>query len=198
LATVEHERETERLVLRRWRPDDLDDLHRVFAKPEVWRYPLGRGCTLDETRRYLTRRLDEWASRGWSHWAAVHRADDRLIGLLGLAPPVFLPEIMPTVEVGWRLDPDYWGQGLAREGGRAALAFGFDTLGLDEIVSICEPENVASERVMQALGLEPARRTRHPELGVALLVYRITRDRHAAEGAPPAAAPARPFDGAPP
>ena len=174
---MDHERETARLRLRRWHDDDLDDLHRVFAKPEVWWFPMQRGCTLDETRRYLTRRLEDWETRGWSHWAAVHKPDQRLIGLLGLSPPEFLPEVMPTVEVGWRLDPDYWGQGLAREGGRAALDLGFDALGLDEIVSICQPDNVASERVMRHLGMTLGRETTHPELGVPLRVYGLTRDR---------------------
>jgi RimJ/RimL family protein N-acetyltransferase len=84
-------------------------------------------------------------------------------------------QVMPTVEVGWRLDPDYWGHGLATEGGRAALSFAFETLGLDEIVSIYEPDNVASGRVMEHLGMRPERDTVHPTLGVPLRVYRIDR-----------------------
>jgi RimJ/RimL family protein N-acetyltransferase len=84
---------------------------------------------------------------------------------------------MPTVEVGWRLDPDYWGRGFATEGGRAALDFGFHVLGLDEIVSICEPENVASSRVMERLGMVHYRDTKHPMLGVALQVFKLRRDQ---------------------
>lgn len=168
-----YEVETERLVLRRWRAADLDDLSVVFAKPEVWWYPHGRGFSVDETRAFLDGRLDRWKTRGWSQWAVVHREDERLIGFLGLEPPTFLPEVMPTVEVGWRLDPDYWGHGLATEGGRAALRFGFDVLRLDEIVSICEPDNVASGRVMERIGMRHARHTTHPALGVDLSVYKI-------------------------
>jgi RimJ/RimL family protein N-acetyltransferase len=156
-----YEVETERLVLRRWRSEDLKHLCLVFAKPEVWWYPHGRGFSVDETRAFLDGRLERWSRRGWSHWAAIHRADERLIGFVGLEPPTFLPEVMPTVEVGWRLDPDYWGRGLASEGGRAASRFGFDVLGLEEIVSIYEPANVASGRVMERIGMHHTLHTTH-------------------------------------
>jgi RimJ/RimL family protein N-acetyltransferase len=156
-------------------PTDLDALHQVFAKPEVWWYPFKRGWTAEETRGFLQRKLEEWEARGWSQWAVIHRADHCLIGFLGLCPPAFLPEVMPTVEVGWRLDPGYWGQGLASEGGRAALDFGFGVLGLEEIVSIYEPENVASGRVMERIGMVVDRDTPHPELGVPLRVYKMSR-----------------------
>jgi RimJ/RimL family protein N-acetyltransferase len=170
-----YECETDRLLLRRWRADDLEDLEAVFAKPEVWWYPDRRGRNAGETRAFLDRRIDLWRDRGWSHWAVEHREDGRVIGFLGLEPPTFLPEVMPTVEVGWRLDPDYWGRGLATEGGRAALRFGFDVLGVDEIVSIYEPENVASGRVMQRIGMRRDRDTTHPTLGVDLRVYKLLR-----------------------
>jgi len=168
--------ETERLLLRSWRPSDLAELARVFAKPEVWQFPHGRGLDVDETRAFLDRKLVEWATRGWSQWAVIDRASETLIGFLGLNPPAFLPEVMPTVEVGWRLDPEFWGRGLATEGGRAALEFGFRDLWLDEIVSIYEPANVASGRVMQKLGLKHDRDTLHPERGIALRVYKLLRE----------------------
>lgn len=175
MALDRFEVQTDRLLLRRWHEDDLAALALVFAKPDVWWYPDRRGRTVDETREFLARRIGLWDSRGWSHWAVVHRGHDRLIGFLGLEPPTFLPEVMPTVEVGWRLDPDYWGQGLATEGGRAALRFGFETLELDEIVSIYEPDNVASGRVMHHLGMRHERDTEHPALGVPLRVHALDR-----------------------
>jgi RimJ/RimL family protein N-acetyltransferase len=167
--------ETERLILRRWRPTDLDALTAVFAKPEVWWFPLQRGYTADETRAFLDRKLELWSTQGYSQWAAVAKPDT-LIGFLGLQPPGFLPEVMPTVEIGWRFDPDFWGRGLATEGGRAALRFAFEVLGLDHVVSIYEPENVASGSVMERLGMRLDRETVHPELGVDLRVYKLTAD----------------------
>jgi RimJ/RimL family protein N-acetyltransferase len=167
--------ETDRLVLRTWEPDDIDELEGIFAQPAVWQYPFGRGWTRDETQAFLDRKRREWATRGWSQWAVEHRADRRLIGFLGLQPPEFLPEVMPTVEIGWRLEPAYWGQGLATEGGRAGLRFGFEQLDLAEIVSIYEPANVASGRVMEKLGMHHYRDTVHPTLGLALRVLRLTQ-----------------------
>ena len=171
-----HQVETERLLLRRWQPGDLEELAGVFQKPQVWWYPFKRGWTAAETEAFLTRQLDEWDTRGWSMWAAVAKADAALIGYVGLSVPDFLPEVMPAVEVGWRIDPDYWGRGLATEGGRAALDCGFSELGLDEIVSICELDNVASLRVMQRLGMAQDHETHHPRLGVPLHVLRIDRE----------------------
>jgi RimJ/RimL family protein N-acetyltransferase len=168
--------ETERLLLRGWRPDDLDDLAEIFRKEEVWWYPFKRGWGRDETEEFLERRIAEWATRGWSLWAVEVKGERKLIGYLGLAPPEFLPEVMPTVEIGWRLDPAWWGRGFATEGGRAALAYGFEVLDLDEIVGIYEPENRASGRVMNRLGMTPWRDATHPTLDVPLRVYRIMRN----------------------
>jgi len=67
--------------------------------------------------------------------------------------PMFLPEIHPAVEVGWRFDPDHWGRGLATEGARAALREGFTTLGLNEITSVPQTGNTASSRVAERIGM---------------------------------------------
>ena len=171
---VEKEITTERLLLRLWRPQDAEQLAQIFAKEPVWRYPFKRGWTRQETEDFVHRKIEEWHQRGFSQWAVEVKAESRLIGFVGLAPPEFLPEVMPTVEVGWRLDPEWWGRGLATEGGRAALEYGFATLGLDEVVSIFEPENGASGRVMERLGMKRAMDTTHPSLGVRLRVYKLT------------------------
>jgi RimJ/RimL family protein N-acetyltransferase len=166
---------TSRLRLREWRLDDLDPLAEVFAKPQVWHFPVGRGFSLAETEAFLLRRLDEQEARGWSTWAAEDRSTRRLIGYVGLLEPNFLPDVMPSVEIGWRLDPVAWGRGFATEGARAALVFGFEDLGLDYVVSICEPDNVSSSRVMDRLGMHFDRLTVHPAHGLPLHVYRLER-----------------------
>jgi RimJ/RimL family protein N-acetyltransferase len=166
---------TPRLRLRRWDLDDIRALAEVFAKPEVWRFPFGRGFSTEETEAFLTYRIAEQATGGWSEWAAELRENGRLIGYIGLSEPHFLPELMPTVEIGWRLDPVVWGQGLATEGARAALADGFSDPELHDVVSIYQPENEASGRVMARLGMRFDRDTRHPRRDVALRVYRLSR-----------------------
>ncbi len=154
--------ETERLRLRPWAPDDVEPLAAVFAIPAVWRYPFGRGLTREETERFLQRHLRHWEADGFGSWAAELRGTRELVGYVGLTTPTWLPEVMPAVEVGWRLHPAHWGQGLATEGGRASLRHGFEELGLDRIIGIFVPENVASGRVMEKLGMKPFLTTTDP------------------------------------
>jgi RimJ/RimL family protein N-acetyltransferase len=166
---------TPRLRLRDWRVDDLESLAEVFAKPEVWHFPFRRGFSRSETETFLLRRIAEQGSRGWTTWAAEDRGTGGLIGYIGLTEPNFLPEVMPSVEIGWRLDPLAWGRGLATEGAKAALAFGFEDLRLGDVVSICEPDNVSSSRVMERLGMQFDRATVDPVRGVPLFIYRLER-----------------------
>jgi RimJ/RimL family protein N-acetyltransferase len=76
-----------------------------------------------------------------------------VVGYVGLSVPIFLPEVLPAVEVGWRFDPGVWGRGYATEGARAALAEAFTTLGLDEVCSVPQSDNPASSRVCERLGM---------------------------------------------
>ncbi len=174
---------TERLRLRPFHAEDLDALAVLHAIPEFWFYPLRRGQTRDETAAFLDHQIAARAERGFGLWAADLRDDGRLAGWIGLSVPTFLPEILPAVEVGWRLDPAVWGRGLATEGGAASLRYGFEVLGLDRIVSIYEPENEASGRVMQRLGLTFDRDTVHPTRGIAARVLAIARDEWDARNA---------------
>jgi RimJ/RimL family protein N-acetyltransferase len=148
---------TERLDLRGFRRSDLDELAAVFAQPEVWRFPYGRGFTREETEDFIDRRIAERAEVGFSCWVARTLLDGRIVGYVGLSVPLFLPEILPAAEVGWRFAPGAWGQGYATEGASAALDQAFGTLGLDEVVSVPQADNPASCRVAERLGMTRAR-----------------------------------------
>lgn len=171
---------TERLELRRFRSDDLDGLAAVFAKPEVWEFPYGRAFTRDETAAFLERQIEEWETCGFGLWIVIERVSQRVVGYVGLSVPHFLPEILPAVEVGWRFDPEVWGKGYATEGARAALDESFATLGLDEVYSIPQTENVASIRVAERLGMRPDRTVSIPANAqrgeVEARVFVISRD----------------------
>lgn len=172
--------ETERLVLRRFREGDADLLEPVFAKPEVWRFPYGRGMTRNETQRFVARQLEEWDRFGLACWLAATKAEGRVVGYLGISVPHFLPDILPAVEVGWRLDPDVWGRGLATEGAIAALDEAFGPLGLERVCSAPQTDNLASCRVCERLGMTleheieaPGNERRGP---VAISLYWINRE----------------------
>jgi RimJ/RimL family protein N-acetyltransferase len=153
VATPLPDVETERLTLRRLTTGDRDALAAVFAKPEVWRFPLGRAMTIEETEAFLDAQIDQYESCGVACWLATERATERVVGYVGISVPTFHPAILPTVEVGWRFDPDVWGRGYATEGAAAALDESFGSLGLDSVCSLPQDENVASVRVAERLGM---------------------------------------------
>ena len=144
---------TARLSLRRFTASDLDGLASVFAKPEVWRFPYGRGFTRLETETFLAGQIAHWETCAVGCWLVEERETSRIIGYAGLSVPTFLPEVLPTLEVGWRFDPAVWGRGYATEAARAALREAFTTLGLDAICSLPQVENDASVRVAERIGM---------------------------------------------
>ncbi|MEO6470002.1 MAG: GNAT family N-acetyltransferase [Acidimicrobiia bacterium] len=144
---------TDRLVLRRLAADDLDGLAAVFAKPEVWRFPYDRAFTRQETETFLAGQLAHWDTCAAGLWCIEERATSQIVGYAGLSVPTFLPEVLPTLEVGWRFDPDVWGRGYATEAARAAVHEAFTTLGLEAICSLPQVENLASVRVAERIGM---------------------------------------------
>lgn len=146
--------ETDRLTLRGWRDDDLDALAAINADPEVMRYILdGSVRDRQQSAESLRKMMQDWVERGFGLFAVEVRQTGALIGWAGLAVPGFLPEVLPAVEIGWRLDRRAWGHGYATEAAAAALRFGFEDVGLDRIISIRHVDNVRSARVMEKLGL---------------------------------------------
>lgn len=110
------------------------------------------------------------------------RADGEFLGFVGLAVPSFAAPFTPCIEVGWRLAPEAWGHGYATEGAREAVRFGFERLGLAQIVSFTVPANVRSRAVMERLGMthDPADDFDHPNLPVghplrSHVLYRLAR-----------------------
>jgi RimJ/RimL family protein N-acetyltransferase len=167
---------TDRLVLRPLEMDDLDDLAPLHAEESFWRYPFGRGRSRSETESFLKRTIARYQDPGVAVSAVVVAGTGELTGWAGLSIPTFLPEILPAVEVGWRLGERHRGHGYATEAGRAWVRYGFEEIGLESIVSIYESENSASGAVMRRLGFTLERETRHPTHGVRLHVMALSRD----------------------
>lgn len=169
--------ETDRLTLRPFTVEDLDDLAELHAEESFWWYPLGRGQTRAETEDFLERTIERYASDGFGVHAAIERSTGRLAGWVGLAVPHFLPEVLPAVEVGWRFGSQFRGRGYATEGGAATVRWGFADRNLDRIVSIYEPGNDRSGAVMDRLGFTLDRVTSLPgrELEVHVLVLTAGR-----------------------
>lgn len=176
---------TERLVLRSWTDDDRAPFAALNADPVVMEHfpkPLSR----IESDQAVDRIRDGMAERGWGLWAAERTDTGAFIGFVGLSVPTFEAPFLPGVEIGWRLAREHWGNGFATEGASAALAFAFDVLGLDEVLSFTVVANRRSRRVMEKLGLRhhPDEDFDHPALpdGSPLrrhVLYRITAEQYA-------------------
>jgi RimJ/RimL family protein N-acetyltransferase len=123
---------------------------------------------------------NHFEKRGFGLWAVEVPGQEPFIGLIGLAVPSLETFFTPCVEIGWRLARSWWGQGLATEGARAAVAYGFERLGLPEIVSFTVPGNVRSRRVMEKLGMKYSEDFEHPRVEAGdprgrHVLYRLAR-----------------------
>jgi RimJ/RimL family protein N-acetyltransferase len=155
--------ETERLLLRRWRPEDREPFARMNADPRVMEF-FPKQFTREESDASVDRIDAHFQKHEFGLWAVELPGEAPFIGFIGLAVPRFEAAFTPCVEVGWRLAAEHWGRGYATEGARAALAFGFGSLKLDEIVSFTVPTNVRSRRVMEKIGMShcPEEDFEHP------------------------------------
>ena len=143
-------------MLRRWRESDLPAFSDMNADPAVMKY-FPAPLTHDESADLMARIETCFRDRGCGLWAAEIQSDGQLAGFVGLAPVEAPYPFAPAVEVGWRLARSCWGQGFATDGANASLRFGFDTIGLTEIVSFTSAINLPSRRVMERIGM-----TRNP------------------------------------
>ncbi|HEX2044977.1 MAG TPA: GNAT family N-acetyltransferase [Gaiellaceae bacterium] len=142
---------TERLLLRGWRDEDVGALAEIYAQPEYVEHnerhgPHGARCHVLGFAR-------AWREEGFSLWAAEELESGRLVGRIGLIRHHDWPLAPDPVEVGWALHRDWWGRGLATEGGRAAIACWRRNLADRRLLSITRPGNARSRAVMERLGL---------------------------------------------
>ena len=165
--------ETERLVLRQWTESDLDPFTSLCSDPEVMQWIAdGSRRTRLECAAAIQRFRTGWDDRGFDLFAVDLKRDRQFVGFCGLSIPTFLPEVLPAVEIGWRLARSHWGNGFATEAAKVSLRYGFDNLGLDEIISIHQIGNDASARIMHKIGMSFSHETIDPTCNRSVHVYR--------------------------
>jgi len=145
--------ETERLILRPFRDDDLSDYSTMMDTPELrksLRIPNNEGKTEAWTAMAWWR--GQWELRGTGHWAVEEKISGSFIGRAGLHNPE--REDWPGVEVGWALHPDWWGLGYATEAGAESVRYGFEELNESRLFSTILTDNFRSQAVAQRLGFE--------------------------------------------
>jgi RimJ/RimL family protein N-acetyltransferase len=174
--------ETARLRLRPFTLDDVDAYYAaVYGDPDVMRYlPGGVPRSRERTQQIVEFFMHHREQNGFAPWAVIHKADNRLIGECGLNT-VF--DSRPReIEVLYALAKPYWGQGFATEGARASLRFGFEEVDLQRIIGLAMPENTASRRVMEKLGMRYEGIKKY--YGMKLATYTITREAFRWDGSP--------------
>ena len=178
--------ETERLLLRQWRDEELEPFAALNADPIAMEF-FPSVIDRDESDTAAEKIRTTIAERGWGLWAVEVVATGDFIGFTGLwSVPAPEFRFAPAVEVGWRLAREHWGHGYATEAARAAVEFGFTELVLEEIVSMTTVANIRSRRVMEKLGMtrDPADDFEHPRVPEGhptrpSVLYRLSADRWA-------------------
>ena len=142
---------TERLILRGWRESDLAPWAAMNADPEVRRF-LGPLQTTEQSAAWALSFQDDLERQGFGFWALEVRASGEFIGFTGLN---VLDEELPItgIDIAWRLARAAWGHGYATEAAGVAMAYGFDTMGLPELLAVTAEQNVCSRAVMERLGM---------------------------------------------
>ncbi|WP_037575045.1 GNAT family N-acetyltransferase [Phaeacidiphilus oryzae] len=169
---------TGRLELRPPEAADAGAFAAMDADPEVMRY-IGDGSVPPADPELMAARIARarrsWQERGYGLASVLLRESGEVVGWVQLAPPLFLPEVLPAVEIGWRFRRDAWGHGYATEAARVLLRVGFEEAGLDRLLSIRHVENARSARVMEKLGLRLRFETAVPAGGPPVAVHALTR-----------------------
>lgn len=157
---------TPRLLLRPWRAQDREPCARMTADPEVMRLMFPGALSRAESDALVDRIETHFSHHGFGMWALEIPGVTDFAGFVGLSVPSYVAAFTPCVEVGWRIARAFWGQGYATEAAATAMAYGYDTLGLEEIVAITVPHNLRSRRVMEKLTmtLDPRGNFEHPLL----------------------------------
>ena len=161
--------ETDRLILREFGKEDLDELHEVLSNARVMRFSATGPFSREQTSEFIDRCRKTYCEKGFGMYAVMEKKRNRIIGCCGFFFQVI--DGMDEVEIGYRLHPDFWNQGLGTEAARAVQDYGFGPLGLKRLISIIEAENVPSIRVAEKNGLRHEKDSVHK--GIPVRIYAI-------------------------
>ena len=163
--------ETERLLLRGYRADDLPEFAAMHRNPDFYRYLGGQPIAREEAWRRILTQQGHWSLMGYGLWAVEEKSTGRLVGSVGFAD--FNRDIQPSIsgvpEIGWVLAPRVHGLGYATEAVRAALAWGHRHFHVKETVCIIDADNVASLRVARKFNYQELARTTYKEQPIVIL-----------------------------
>jgi ribosomal-protein-alanine N-acetyltransferase len=162
--------ETSRLHLRQFEADDIDAYAAIMGDYGVGKgFPKGTGYTREESKKSLDNIVNHWDKHGFGIWAIADKQTDALLGRCGLN----LITETSEVEVDFVIAPKYWRNGFATEAAKAALIYGFETLDLDRIIALSKPENTASRKVMEKIGMHFVKNAQY--WGITVVYYEVSK-----------------------
>lgn len=147
-----YEFESERLGFRQWIDEDRIPFAKINSNQEVMKY-FTKQLTEEESDKFIERISEHFKVHGYGLWAVEIKESSQFIGFIGFYTATFESAFTPCIEIGWRLDHNFWNMGYATEGAKKCLEFGLNKLGLVDIYSFTSQINEPSIRVMKKIGL---------------------------------------------
>lgn len=161
--TQPYEFESERLGFRRWKDEDKPAFAKMNCNKEVMRY-FPKALTRDESDSFINKINKQFIEYGYGLWAVEIKSSKTFIGFIGFYTAAFEAYFTPCIEIGWRLDNEFWNRGYATEGAKACLEYGFNQLGMQEIYSFTAQINKPSINVMKKIGMVQVDSFEHPRI----------------------------------
>lgn len=167
--------ETPRIILRRFKIEDYQAVYEFNSNEEVQKYTGDELVASPERAKELIKSisLKDYELYGYGRWAVIYKEDDnRVIGFAGLK---YLPEIQET-DIGYRILPEYWGRGITSEVSKEIIKYGFEVLKLNRIIGIAMPENEASWKILEKIGLTFYKMDEYPNEGGSYKWYKLEKE----------------------
>lgn len=163
--------ETERLILRQFRSDDLVADNALWCEPDVYKFVAGKPSTLEDTWRGILQTIGHWHVLGYGYWAIEEKASGRFIGNIGFGDfrRAMVPDMKDTPEAGWVLMTAFHGKGIGTEALRAMLAWGDENLPYAKTACITAPDNVVSNALAKKFGYLQVAQTTYKDEPTLLL-----------------------------
>ena len=154
---------SERLGFRNWIDSDIAKIIDISSDPDVMEF-FPAIATKIQTVEFIYRMKLMYIEKGYCYFAVNQLKDESFIGFIGLCYQTYESQFTPSVDVGWRLNREYWNNGFATEGAKKCLDYGFNKLGLKKIIATAPIINIKSIRVMKKVGMERLTEFKHPRL----------------------------------
>ena len=155
--------QSERLGFRNWIDSDTSKMIDISSDPDVMQF-FPAIATKIQTVEFIDRMKLMYIEKGYCYFAVNQLKDESFIGFIGLCNQTYESQVTPNVDIGWRLNKKYWNNGLATEGAKKCLDYGFNKLELKNIISTAPIINIKSIRVMEKIGMQKLTEFNHPRL----------------------------------